>query len=143
MTKSEPINPKKFQIVVGQFAKHGTAAVKSINPLAVLTETLEYLKVKTEEETKREHIWAKRDVLLTALNMEKDTILKYFEYRFSERKAALEQFYQLLHRSAEAGDGDSLQVALSGILGIVQDNPLKDFAEFKKNMSNPDFLIEL
>jgi hypothetical protein len=142
MTKLD-VNPKKYQLVVNQLAKHSNAAVRSINPIAVLTETLDFLKVKTEEETKREHIWAKRDVLISALNAEKDTILKYFEYRFSERKATLEQFYQLLHRSADTGDGDSLQIALNGILGIVQDNPLKDLAEFKKNMSNPDFLIEL
>lgn len=136
-------NPKKYKAVVQGVAKHGPAVVNAINPLAVITEALDYLKTREEEKTKREHIWAKRDVLVTALENEKEVILAYFDHRFSERKAALEQFFGVLHRSVDRGDSEGLQVALDGILGIMKDNPLADFAEFKKNMANPDFMIEL
>ena len=119
------------------------AAGKAINFLPLITEAIGYYKIRSEERTKREEIWSKRDVLVTALNNEKEVILTYFEHRFAERKMALEQFYHLLHRAVDSGNENELQVALKGILGIIQENPLKDFAEFKKNMSNPDFVIEL
>ncbi|RMG72014.1 MAG: hypothetical protein D6711_13890 [Chloroflexi bacterium] len=140
MAKTNPV--KKYDTVV-KVAKVGSDVVRAINPMAVITETIEYLRTREEEQTKREHIWSKRDVLVTALNNEKDVLLAYFDYRFKERKATLEQFYDILQRASRSGDGDQLQVALTGILGIIQENPLKDFAEFKKNMSNPDFVIEL
>ena len=123
--------------------KVGGRVVSTIDVLAVIREGIEYYKTRQEEQTKREVIWSKRDLLVTALNNEKETILAYFEYRFAERKGALEQFYRLLHRAVDTDDDKELQVALSGILGIIQQNPLSDFAEFRKNMSNPDFMIEL
>ena len=119
------------------------AAGSATNILPLITEAIAYYKIRSEERTKREEIWSKRDVLVTALNNEKEVILTYFEHRFAERKMALEQFYHLLHRATDSGNDNELQVALGGILGIIQENPLKDFAEFKKNMSNPDFVIEL
>ena len=41
------------------------------------------------------------------------------------------------------GDDKELRVALNGILGIIRQNSLSDFAEFKKNMLDPNFMIEL
>ena len=121
----------------------GKVGGRAVNILPLITEAIDYYKIRSEERIKREEIWAKRDVLVTALNNEKEVILTYFEHRFAERKMALEQFYRLLHRAVDSGNDNELQVALNGILGIIQENPLKDFAEFKKNMSNPDFVIEL
>ena len=54
-----------------------------------------------------------------------------------------EQFYSLLHRAVDTGNDQQLETALNGILGIIQENPLKDFAEFKKNMADPNFMLEL
>ena len=121
----------------------GKVGGSAVNLLPLITEAIDYYKIRAEERTKREEIWSKRDVLVTALNNEKEVILTYFEHRFAERNMALEQFYHLLHRAVDSGNENELQVALDGILGIIQENPLKDFAEFKKNMSNPDFVIEL
>lgn len=136
--------PKPFPVKkVADVTKLAGSAANSLDALAVIREALEYLKIREQERTKREMIWSKRDVLVTALNNEKEVILAYFEHRFKERKATLEQFYDVLHRATRSGDSGQLQIALDGILGIVKENPLKDFAEFRKNMSNPDFVIEL
>lgn len=124
-------------------AKGGGKIVGNINPLAVVTEVIDHLNTRIEEQTKREYIWAKRDAIVTELNNEKEVVLSYFEHRFAERKGALEQFYSLLHRAVDAGNDQQLQTALNGILGIIQENPLKDFAEFRKNMSDPDFVLEV
>ena len=111
--------------------------------LAVFKEAIVYYKTRQVEQTKREEIWSKRNILITALNNEKDVLLSYFEQRFAERRSALEQFYNLLHKSVDSGNETQLQTALTGILGIIQENPLSDFAEFRKNMANPDFKLEL
>lgn len=124
-------------------AKGSGKVVSTVNVLAVVTEAVEYLKTRQEEQTKREYIWAKRDAIVTELNNEKEVVLSYFEHRFAERKGALEQFYSLLHRAVDTGNDQQLQTALNGILGIIQENPLKDFAEFRKNMSDPDFVLEV
>ena len=124
-------------------AKGSTKVVGTVNPLAVVTEVVGYLKTRQDEKTKRECIWAKRDAIVTELNNEKEVVLSYFEHRFAERKGALEQFYSLLHRAVDTGNDQQLETALNGILGIIQENPLKDFAEFKKNMADPNFMLEL
>ncbi len=117
--------------------------ISSADALTVLKEAIAYYKTRQVEQTKREEIWSKRDVLILMLNNEKDVFLTYFEHRFAERKTSLEQFYNLLHRSVDSGNEIQLQTALTGILGIIQENPLSDFAEFRKNMANPDFKLEL
>ena len=124
-------------------AKGGGKVVSAVNVLAVVTEAVEYLNTRQEEQTKREYIWAKRDAIVTELNNEKEVVLSYFEHRFAERKGALEQFYSLLHRAVDTGNDQQLQTALNGILGIIQENPLKDFAEFRKNMAKDDFVLEV
>ena len=111
--------------------------------LSVIKEGINFYKIRQEEQTKREQIWSKRSVLITALNNEKEAILTYFELRFTERKGALEQFYIILNRAVESGNEAQLQTALNGILGVIQENPLKDFAEFKNNMANSNFRLEL
>ena len=117
--------------------------LSSADALTILKEAIAYYKTREVEQTKREEIWSKRDVLILALNNEKDVILTYFEHRFAERRAALMQFYNLLHKSVDSGNEIQLQTALTGILGLIQENPLSDFAEFRKNMANPDFKLEL
>ena len=124
-------------------AKGGSKVVGNVNPLAVVAEAVKYLETIQEEKTKREYIWAKRDVLVTELNNEKEVVLSYFEHRFAERKGALEQFYSRLHRAVDTGNDQHLETALNGILGIIQENPLKDFAEFRKNMAKDDFVLEV
>jgi hypothetical protein len=114
-----------------------------VDSFAVITEFLDYLKVRETEETKREQIRARRDVLVLALESEKELILKFFERHFDDRKASLEQLFVLLKSATETNNDKQLDAALSGIVTILQQNPLRDLSEFRKNMANPAFQIEL
>lgn len=102
-----------------------------------------YFRTLEEEETKRHAITANRDVLVARINAERDAILVYFGYRFIERSAALDEFFELLRYATANGDNEQLTAALTGILGIIQQNPLDDFETFKKNLQNPDYVIEI
>lgn len=117
--------------------------LKNANPFAVIRECVEYLKCHEEEQTKRAHIIAQRDVLVHAINTEKELLLTYFEQRFAERRASLEQLFTLLRQGVDSGDSHSVDAALMGILGILQANPLADLGEFRRAWSNPHFMIEL
>ena len=43
----------------------------------------------------------------------------------------------------DSKDNHQLNVALAGILGIIQDNPLDDFETFKQHFHDPDYVIEI
>ena len=96
-----------------------------------------------EEETKRQVIAANREVLITRITAEKDAILAYFDLRFAERRAALDEFFELLNHAMKSGDNQQLNTALAGILGVIQDNPLDDFETFRQQFNNPDHVIEI
>ena len=103
----------------------------------------ECFRAMQEEDTKRQAIIANRDVLIARLTAEKDTILAYFSHRFAERRAALCEFFDLLRHAVDGGDNHQLNVALAGILGIIQDNPLDDFETFKQQFQDLDHIIEI
>lgn len=102
-----------------------------------------YFRTLEEEETKRQAIAANRDVLVARINAERDAILAYFGHRFAERRAALDEFFELLRHATIDGDNERLVAALGGILGIIQQNPLDDFETFKHRLQNPDYVIEI
>ena len=103
----------------------------------------DYFRAMQEEETKRQAISANRDVLIARITTEKEAILAYFDQRFAERRAALDEFFELLRHAVDGRDNHQLNVALAGILGIIQDNPLDDFETFKQQFHDPDYVIEI
>ena len=109
----------------------------------VIYAAVDFMKSHDAEVTEREYIRAHRDALITALNHQRDCLLAYFEQRFAERREALEQFYGLLRSAVEDDDAEKLRVSLTGILGIIRDNPLNDFAEFRQTWANPEYRIDL
>ena len=48
----------------------------------------------------------------------------------------------LCHAQAN-DDNERLVLALGGILGIIQQNPLNDFETFKRRLQDPDYVIEI
>ena len=112
--------------------------VVGLNPHEVINAGVELLKTRESEITKREWISANYQAFLAALKAEQESLLTYFERRFAERRETLHEFYQLLHTSVEAGNDHQLDAAIHGILGIIRDNPLTDYAEFKKAFHDPN-----
>ena len=124
---------------------HAFATVAS----AVIPDTIsgiaDYLRTMQEEKekTKRQAIAANRDVLIARITAEKETILAYFDHRFAERRAALDELFELLRHASVGGDHHQRNAALAGILDIIQDNVLDDFETFKQKFQDPDYVIEI
>lgn len=119
----------------------GKAGLQAIPP--TIAGIADYFRTMQVEETKRQAIIANRDVLIERITAERDTLLAYFDHKFAERRAALDEFFELLHQAIASGDNQQLVVALSGILTIIQDNALEDFASFKEKFQNPDYVVEI
>ena len=110
----------------------GKVIVRDLNPLEVVREYVSYRKTVSEQQTERERIAAKRDVAVRLIESEREIILEYFAQRFAERKDALNGFFDVLHTAVQEKNERVMDTALSGILGIVKDSPLKDFDTFRK-----------
>ncbi|MCI0561355.1 MAG: hypothetical protein MN733_22950 [Nitrososphaera sp.] len=106
-------NTQKYLI---KAAKNTAEIVQSANALDVITDFAEYLKVHQEEQSKREAIAAKRDVLIKAIESERQLIEMYFDKRFAERKSALKSLFDLLKSAIENKDTKTVDSALAGIL---------------------------
>ncbi len=83
------------------------------------------------EKTKREEIRAKRDVAVAAIDAQRELLQSFFAARFSERKHVLDGFFGLMHHAVESKDNAQLDTALKGILGVLEDSPLKDLDAFR------------
>ena len=123
------------------YAAFATAASSVIPP--TLAGIADYFRTMQDEETKRQAIIAKRDALIERITAEKETILAYFDHRFAERRATLDEFFELLRHAAADGDHHQRNAALASILGIIQDNVLDDFETFKQKFQDPDYVIEI
>lgn len=119
----------------------GKAGLQAIPP--TIAGIADYFRTMQVEETKRQAIIANRDVLIERITAERDTLLAYFDHKFAERRAALDEFFELLRQAIASGDNQQLVAALSGILTIIQDNALEDFASFKEKFQNPDYVVEI
>lgn len=119
--------------VVGKVGRVlGKGIVQNLNPLEVLREYVSYRKTVEEQQTERERIAARRDIAVRLIESEREIILKYFAQRFAERKDALNGFFDVLHTAVQEKNEHAMDTALSGILGIVKDSPLKDFETFRQ-----------
>ena len=127
------------------YAKAGqiAATLVGLDAQAIINAGVDYLKTREAEKTNREWIRANHRAFLAVLQAEQEALLFYFEHRFTERREALGEFYQVLHKAVETGDDHQLDVAICGILGIVKDNPLNDFEKFRQTYNDPNTIIDL
>ena len=119
------------------------ANLAGLNPQEIINAGVELLKTREVEITEREWIRTNYQAFLDALRVEQESLLIYFEHRFAERREALHEFYQLLHTAVETEDDHQLDAAIYGILGIIRDNPLTDYVEFKRAFNDPNTIIEI
>lgn len=88
-------------------------------------------------------IEAHYNAFIAALRMEQETILRYFEMQFGERAEALRHCYDLMESATDNGDNSQLELAIQGIIGIIRENPLLGYAEFRKALADTSQMIEL
>ena len=95
------------------------------------------------EETRREWVRTHYATLLEKVRLEQENLLHFYEMKFSERRASLEEFYWLLHEAVESGNDLHLQGALYGILDIIKTDPLADYDQFVRAYLDPNHQLEI
>ncbi len=131
------MSSKKQAAIINSIA-NGIDILQGVDAFSVIKDFLELLRVQQEEQTKRETIAAKRDALVAAIENQRLIIESYFEKRFAERKSALQNLFDLLRSGIQNKDTQTIDAALAGILGILQDSPLKDLEKFRMWYQNPN-----
>lgn len=135
-----PIPKSAASTITKHLGAGGKAIVQNLNPLEIAREYVSFLKTASEQKTERARISAKRAVALKAIEAEKTVILAYFQHRFAERREALDGLFAVLHGAVDKKDNHAMDVALSGIVGILQDSPLKDFESFRRARDNKEII---
>ena len=115
-----------------------TGAIETITQFVAL-----YLSDDESQATEIAEINAKYHAFLEALRIEQHTIIQYFEMRFAERAEALRNFFDLMESASDSADNTQLELAVQGIIGIIHENPLLGFEEFRKALGDPTKVIEL
>ena len=131
MSKEKIVKPLT-KVLGKSVGKAGKIIVQNINPLELAREFVVYKKIAEEQHTERKKIIAKRFIAISAIEAEKEVILTYFKHRFKERGDALKHLFEVLTDAVKQKNDNAMDKALEGIVGIVKDNPLKDFDNFRK-----------
>ena len=108
-----------------------------------LSAIVEMFRAYQCEATQREWVRTHHATLLEKFRLEQENLLRYYEMKFAERRASLEEFYQLLHQAVESGNDFHLQSALYGILDIIKTDPLADYDQFVRAYQDPDVKLEI
>jgi hypothetical protein len=134
---------KKAVTIAHGAAKGFGKIAGALSPLDLVRDFNEFRRVREQERTKRELIWAQRDILVTRFEYEREVFLTYLHRSFDERADALEKAYQVLDRGVTERNDHAIDQALEAIVGIIKVSPLLGYSEFRATFSHPSGTIEL
>jgi hypothetical protein len=107
--------------------------LSQLNPLEFVREYSRLSVVAEEQQTERERIKARRDVAVLAIDSERQILADYFDRRFAERRAVLDEMFGVLSQAVESKNDEVIDSALRGIVQVVGDNPLRDLDAFRRS----------
>ncbi|MGY1621056.1 hypothetical protein ACI789_02520 [Geodermatophilus sp. SYSU D00965] len=122
----------------------GVDALSALNN--VVDGTLEFLRVREEERTKRANIDAYATVEVTRIKEAGAFLKQYFEHVFAERSRTIDGLFEHLDDAMTRGDGTAATAALQGIVDLAKSSPLADIGDLtqvRKALDDPDHVWEL
>ena len=128
------------------FAK-GIAGLDALNALNTMVDgTLDYLRLREEEQTKRAKLDAYEKTELRKIEAAEAVLKDYFSQAFAERKHNTEELFARYDAAIERGDADSAHLALQGVIDIAKSSPLNDLGDLgqiRKALDNEQHVWEL
>ena len=128
----------------------GKAALPSFDALGALNNvvdgTLDYLRQRDEQRTKRASIETYATVEVTRIREASSLLKGYFEQVFAERSATIDGLFRHLDGAMTSGDSTAAATALQGIVDLAKSSPLAamgDLAQVRKALDDPDHVWEL
>jgi predicted glycosyl hydrolase (DUF1957 family) len=124
--KSINISPNVGAMLVGQ----------------IFDSAFNYLSVRQQEMTKREAIRAEAEVRIEQIRANKEMFMSYIENSFKERAYVYKELFDRLDKGIENNDIHLIDVAMTGIVSQIKQNPLGDFKAFRENLRDPNHVEE-
>lgn len=117
---------------VADLQKSLQAVVKNPSPEMMLPLVLELtkqmgrvVKFSAVQETKRNEITAKRDILIAHIEKEKAVLLDYLEKSFDERKENFAKLFSMADQALASQNNERLALILNSINFIAAESPFK------------------
>ena len=134
-------------VVLPPAPKPALGAVDALGALNnVVDGTLDYLRLREGEQTKRAQIDAYATVEVTRIQ-EASTLLKdYFGQIFAERSKTIDGLFGHLDDAMTSGDAEAAATALQGIVDLAKSSPLAamgDLTQVRRALDDPDHVWEL
>ncbi len=95
-----------------------------------------YLLISEQEQTKRATINSWRGIRLEEIRSQKELLSQYLHHCFAERRTVIDGFFNALDKGLENNNIETINLAISGILGVVQSSPLKDMQNLMLDLKN-------
>jgi hypothetical protein len=126
------------------------SALRAIDALGALNNvvdgTLDYLRLREEEQTKRAKIDAFATVEVARIQQASSLLKQYFEQVFAERSKTIDGLFRHLDDAMTSGDGAASAAAVQGIVELAKSSPLADISDLsqvRKALDDPDHVWEL
>lgn len=103
----------------------------------------EYKLVAEAEQTKREEIWAKRDVAVEQLRTQRELFLQFMTMSFNERSMVFEKQFEALDFAMESGNSEVLNAALNAIVETVKSSPFSSMADMRAKIADTSYTLEM
>ncbi len=112
----------------------------------VIDGTLDYLRLREEEQTKRATIDAYATVEVARIHAASSFLKQYFEQVFAERSTTIDGLFRHLDVAMTSGDENATTTALEGIVNLAKSSPLADIGDLsqvREALDDPDHVWEL
>ena len=96
----------------------------------------QYLQTKEMEKTKRVDIQKNAEVEITNIREKAQLLREYFSMSFSERRENFDRCLSMMDAGLSSGNEKQVDAALSLMVTIIQESPLKQAAEVMRQLKN-------
>ena len=96
---------------------------------AMVGGTVDYLKLREAEQSKRAQLAAYTSTELRKIEAAEEIVKDYFRQAFAERKENTEALFARYDEAIARGDAESAHVALQGVVDLARTSPLNDLGD--------------
>jgi len=104
--------------------------------VTLYSEIANYYRVREEEITKREAIRRASETEIARIRANADLLREYFQLAFAERRENFDRAFAILEEAIQSGNNQQVEAALSIILQLVKESPIKQAAEIVQRAKN-------
>ncbi|HRD10263.1 MAG TPA: hypothetical protein PLI79_00220 [Mycobacterium sp.] len=141
--------PEEPKVHVARPVSRGANAVSSLQGFQALSQIVdaarECIAVHQVESSKRAKIGAYETTEVARIKAAESVLKDYFGQVFAERHSNFEELFTRLDNALQAGDGETVNLVVRGIVDIAKSSPLADLGDLAKiraALDDPDQVWE-